>query len=81
MNIIKKFVKWLETDYVEEAWEKTKPNLTKILFEVDGTIRELEGEDAMEWYHDFFRASCGRRVDWKRHKFKITKNENQENQN
>lgn len=74
MNLCKKFVKWLNTDNIEESWKKRTFRLTKVTLEFqDGEKRELSGEAADEWAKDLHYRNCGRTVDWKRHKWQTIK--------
>ena len=77
--IMKRFLNWLfPPDKVQERWNNRVGNLKRLLVEFDnGEVRELEGDAANEWFHDLHFRNCGRRVDWTRHKFKITKHANQ----
>lgn len=44
---------------------------TTIEFE-NGVVRTLQGEAAHAWYRDIYLATCGRQVDWKKHKWEQT---------
>lgn len=64
-------VKTLEEKW-EEAWgEKPRVVETTITFS-DGRKCTLRGKHAEYFHRDVWMASCGRRVDWSRHKWEQT---------
>lgn len=66
----------LKSKTIQDFWNEEPARIRHLRFTLsDGTVRELTGDAAEAWQRDlYFAAMSSRcRIDWTKHKFKITK--------
>ena len=72
-DLRRRFTTWLNSDRVADAWAARNSKVIRTTIEFDnGVIRELVGDASDNWHRDMYYATCGRRIDWKQHKWTQT---------